>query len=253
MPNYFLRISQLLPITLFAVVLFVLCDGRANAQVLWYNGDPNNVTSIYSTDNSSTTENTAIAYDDFKVTGTGTWQVSGLFGDFLFANSATLPTTANWYILSGVSAGNGGTVVASGTSAIISASLGIYPTNTSYTSYQIAVTGLTDLDLGPGTYWLGIQPISSTSDAGYLQTTSGINAVGTPPGNDGNAFWSQTSQLDPETDAYFESTTAIKSTLSDFSLGVTGEVVPEPSTWALTFAGVGLVVIRGLRSRRARA
>jgi hypothetical protein len=104
--------------------------------------------------------------------------------------------------------------------------------------YTITVSGLT-LHLAMGTYWLGLQPISSGSDYGYLVSTSGANAVGTPPGNDGNAFFSQSADV-PGGAMSFAYASSPSDGPEDFSLGVTGSV-PEPSTWALAILGLGAI------------
>jgi hypothetical protein len=250
MPKLFLRIYDLVPISVCTLALILFSISQAHAQILWYNGDPNNVTSLYSADNSGSNGNAGIAYDDFNVTAAAGWQVNGVLGDFLYANSATTPTSANWEIRSGVSAGNGGTLVASGTSSVSVTSLGTYPTNTNYTSYQVAVTGL-NLNLSAGTYWLGLQTISSA--AGYLQSTVGTGAMGSPLGDDGDAFWTGSTLGIANDGEYFESSTSVNANAKDFSEGVTGTVAPEPSTWALTLVSLGLIALLRHRAKRFRA
>jgi hypothetical protein len=229
---------------LFAAALSLFSINGASAQVLWYNGDNNGVTGLFSTNSNSYSGYSGLVYDDFTVTSSGGWQVEGVYGNFLLPGAVS---NANWAILSGVSAGNGGTVVASGTSSVSLTAIG---TEGSSTLYKLAVTGL-NFNLAPGTYWLGLQPISSTG-YGYLVTTSGANAIGTPAGNDGNAFWTEASLGIPLDGLNFKSTTSVASNLDDFSLGVTGVPanVPEPSSWALTFVCVGLLAYLRTRSRR---
>jgi len=233
---------------LFAAALSLLSIGNASAQILWYNGDRNFVNSLNSTDNG--TGNSAIVYDDFTVTSSTGWQVTGVFGTFKLPNTVT---NANWEIRSGVSAGNGGTLLDSGENAPVVLTPGA--SSGGFTQYTVAVTGL-NFDLAPGTYWLGLQPIST--GAGFLVTTSGANAVGTPAGNDSNAFWTSSTLGIPNNGESFESTTSsgdpnLNSNLIAFSLGVDGTVVPvpEPSSWALVLVCMGLLASLRARSKRA--
>lgn len=58
-----------------------------------------------------------------------------------------------------------------------------------YTEYQVLISGL-NFHLGPGRYWLRVTPTINVADAySYNSATSGLNAVGQPPGNNGNSFW----------------------------------------------------------------
>jgi hypothetical protein len=203
---------------LFGAVLILASMTGAHAQ-LWYNGDDNGVNSYFSTDSPGYS---GIVYDDFNVTSSGGWEVNGVYGNFLDLSDVT---TANWEIRSAVSSGNGGTLVASGTSA---AAVTSSTDSFGGTLYNVSITGL-NFDLAAGTYWLGIQPVASAF--GYVVTTSGANAVGTPGGNNGNSFFS---------DNYGDN---FQSTTNDFSLGVNGtaQSVPEPSAWAMLFISLGLV------------
>jgi hypothetical protein len=245
MPNFTLRFFKLVPISVFAIALSFLSISHAGAQILWYNGDNDGNDYLYATNNSP--DYSGIVYDDFNVTSAGGWQVSGVFGNFLLPNTVS---TADWSILSGVSADNGGTVVASGTSPVTLTAIG---SEDGMTLYHVVVTGL-NVDLASGTYWLGLQPIVASGDYGYLVTTSGANAVGTPAGNDGNAFWTNSTLGIPNDGQYFQSTTAVASDLKDFSLGVSGtQAVPEPTSWALLLVGLGSLACWRLRIVQGKA
>ena len=156
--------------------------------VLWYNGDFDNVNGLYNgQDTAIGAGNFASVYDNFNVTGGG-WTVTEVFSDNL---TDTNVTGATWEIRSGVSAGNGGTLVASGTTAAPI----VTPTGRSgfgFTEFQIKVTGLNVflpvLTAGQF-YWLNVTPIGDLTGDSYNSTTVGANCIGTPCGNDQNAFF----------------------------------------------------------------
>ena len=232
---------------LFAVAFCLLSISGAKAQLLWYNGDRDTLDSIFAT---STGGNVGAVYDDFNVTAATGWNVTGVSGVFRLPDAVS---SASWEIRTGMSAGNGGTVVDSGTSSSLTLTeiAPANPANDHGPAYQLSVTGL-NFALGPGTYWLSLVPDSSAF--GYLVTTSGANAIGTPAGNNGNAFYLQTNlgSVVGGTSAAYESTTAVATDLHDFTLGVTGTVAtPEPSSIALSMVGFGLLGIY-LRRRLAR-
>jgi hypothetical protein len=81
----------------------------------------------------------------------------------------------------------------------------------------------------------------------FNTTTSGMNCVGTPCGNDGNS-WFNSSYFG----VFFGPASAQCDGCNDFSDGVIGNVVPEPATAALFICGLGtlLVVLRCRRAER---
>ena len=85
-----------------------------------------------------------------------------------------------------MSAGNGGTLVASGTGAATQTATGFSAYG--YNEYTIQVSGLS-VTLGPGTYWLTVCPLGAGTYQSFNDTTSGDNTIGQPPGNDGNSFF----------------------------------------------------------------
>ena len=193
--------------------LYLFASGAVTAvqaqTTLWYNGDFNHVSSLR--DNFISGYMDATVYDNFTVTVTsGGWHISTVFGNIQFGDTNGV-TTGNWCVRSGVSAGNGGTVVASGTDAPIT----LTPTGTIFygnTEFKVAITGL-NVTLAPGTYWLSVEPINSYS---YISTTSGANAVGSPAA-DGNAYWNS-----PTQSIYYELQPAPPSGFSDYSMGIVG-------------------------------
>ena len=188
-------------------------QGAAGSVVLWYNGDANGVNGLANEQNTTVAQ--AAVYDNFTVTAAGGWDITDVFSDNLMSTNVT---GATWEIRSGVSEGVGGTLVASGSTAT--------PTVTAtgrtffgFIEYQVKVSGLTVHlpQLGAGLfYWLNVTPTGDTTGRSFDSSTSGLNAVGTPPGNDQNAFFNST-----YFGAYFTST-ANEGQPYDFSMGVIG-------------------------------
>lgn len=178
---------------------------KAAPATLWYNGDFDGANGLRNEQSSSASSS---VYDDFIVPASDDlWVATAIFSNNL--SNATI-TGANWSIRSGMSAGNGGTIVASGSNSPVT----VTPTGGSgfgLSEYRVTVSGL-NIGLAPGTYWLNVTPVSATP-ASYDGTTSGANAVGQPPGNDGNSFWDSSTfsaNFSPQSD--------------DFSMGVIGTV-----------------------------
>ena len=131
-------------------------------------------------------------YDNFTTNGQ-TWTVTSVFSNNVMdAGLNTAITTAQWSIRTGVSEGNGGTVVASGTDPATVTATG--RSGFSGTEYQVLVTGL-NVNLPPlpagEFYFLDVVPVVDLAVFGqsFESTTSGANCVGTPCGNDGNSWW----------------------------------------------------------------
>jgi hypothetical protein len=137
----------------------------------------------------------AATWAPFTVPAGQTWEVTGLFSnDFssygVLDQSPNQPVSAAyWSINQGVVAGNGGTSVASGTSAAT-----ITPTGRSsfeLNEYTVQVKGI-GVTLTAGTYWMIVVPLCTNtanvycdgvffqSDADYVNTTP-ANAVGVEP------------------------------------------------------------------------
>jgi hypothetical protein len=226
---------------LFVTAALVVVNSTAIAQAppgsLWYNGDFNDVNGLANERNTVVTQ--AAVYDDFNVTAPG-WNVTAVFSDNL---SYTVITAADWEIRTGISEGNSGTLVASGTtnSPIVTLTgrggFGIQ-------EYMVEVTGLNVfLPMLPSGqhYWLNVTPVGNGSGRSFISTTSGMNCVGAPCGNDGNSFFNST---------FFGTYFAGPSNI-DYSMGVIGSVVPEPATVALLTCGVGALLIAVRRRRGA--
>jgi len=209
---------------------------------LWYNGDWNGVNGLANERNTAVTQ--AAVYDDFNVTAPLGWNVTAVFSDNL---ENTVITAADWEIRTGISEGNAGTLIASGTTnSPVVTLIGVCQ---EFCEYRIEVTALNVfLPMLPSGqhYWLNVAPVGNGTGRSFNTTTSGANCVGTPCGNDQNAFFNSTFF-----GAYFTST-ANESQPYDFSNGVIGTVIPEPSPWAtMALGAVALIGARQLRwSRR---
>ena len=92
-------------------------------------------------------------------------------------------------------------------------------------------------------YWLNLTPVGFGHGSSLNSTTSGANCVGSPCGNDDNAFWNSTSF-----GVFFDHTYNHGQGENDFSMGVIGMEVPEPATVALLTCGAGALLI-ALRRR----
>jgi hypothetical protein len=222
-----------------ALALNTTAIAQAPPGSLWYNGDHNGVQALANERNTDVTQ--AAVYDDFNVTASPGWNVTALFSDnFAFANI----TAADWEIRTGISEGSAGTLIASGTTnspVVTQMHCGINGCLVT----EVEVTGLNVfLPMLPSGqhYWLNVTPVGDGRGRSFNWTTSGTNCVGTPCGNDQNAFFNST-----YFGAYFTST-ANESQPYDYSMGVIGNVVPEPPPWAMM--AMGAVVLVGVQQLR---
>jgi hypothetical protein len=233
---------KLLNRAVFGFLSFASPSVMVANSVLWYNGDlPSGGGTV---NEESSNIGSANVYDDFNVTDAGGWQVDRLWSNDSMQFQGV--TSASWSIRFGMSAGNPGTIVASGTTSATQTPTGRYNASLGFNEYTIQITGL-NVYLSPGKYWLsvspfvGSDPISNGSLRSYVSLTFGANSVGDPAGNNGGGFiyW-----------PYAGYNYAPNFFNQDYSMGLAGTVVPEPSSLALLIAGA--ILVRGLvRTRPA--
>jgi hypothetical protein len=231
--------------TLQYIALLVWFALRANGQAppgaLWYNGDmngspdgsglPNQIG--FGASDECHLEDPSQIYDDFTVPGPFAWNVTEVFSDNILGPSTTI-SGAVWEIRQGVSTGNPGIVIASG----FTLTPNLTPTGrTGFmtcngvgdTENRVTVTGL-NVFLLPGQYWLSVTLFGSgwgpvgfcCTDGSFSDNsfTVGADCVGTPCGNDGNAFVKSPND-------FWAPTTG------DFAMGVVGTTCPNCGNMAL--------------------
>jgi hypothetical protein len=213
------------------LALLVAVAIPSSALTIWYGGDPDMYSALRSQQGG--TISNAMTYDNFYATGSG-WDVYYLVGNFAMDFQAS---DMAYEIRSGVSEGNGGTLVSSGVIDVTQTATGNTNSDWGTSSNVYTLAGnTTPIQLAAGEYWIGMAPVigdpTSSSNA-FVATTSGSGGIGTPL-NDGNSFFNWAGE------GYnFTSTSNIFGTSKDFSYGVfANPVVPEPGSM-LVF-GMGL-------------
>lgn len=166
-------------------------------------------------------------FDDFDVPAGG-WHIVGVFSNNLKLTTFTGEvTTAHWEIRTGITADNVGTVVASGTDSASWTPTGRHwgdPdfSNRYWDEYTVEVSGL-NVTLAEGKYCLAVAPmVPGWNPPTALSITSGSDAVGDPPGDNGNSFHLTA------TSTYPEDLSARFKALTDFSLGLYVSTPPTP-------------------------
>jgi hypothetical protein len=239
-----------------ALVLAGASAVRGADIVLFYGGDldPFNPNANALANERNTAIGRSNVYQNFIVPTGQTWGVHSLFSNDLVApdNNSALPvfTSADWSIRTGVSAGNSGSVVASGTSPVI-----VTPTGRTLfgmTEYNFDVLGL-NITLGPGMYWMNVTPVDSGTGRSLNSDTQGLNAIGSQV--TGQQFWDSPGTLPTGFGQTFANSFQPGATTPGddrFSDGIDGQIVsiPEPGTLLLT--GIGLAGLLGYRARRRK-
>ena len=228
-------------VALLSLFALLFLSTFASAATLFYAGDfdPTNPNA-----NGLANENDAIVggnpygaatYENFTTDPSG-WNVTGLFSNNL---SQLTPTAGYWEIRSGVSEGNGGTLVASGTGAVNNTPTG--RSGFGYTEYKNEVDGLNVTLTGGTQYWEAVVPVCTTCAGRAFNTnTFGLNQIGTNTPNQQffNSSFFGANFTNANNEGVFPA----------FSQGVVGTTVPEPSS--LIMLGSGLLAVAGVVRRR---
>jgi hypothetical protein len=232
-------------LALLAVLLFAagrLANAQCPSGCLFYGGDfdINNPNA-----NALANENDAIVggnpygaatFQNFLISGSS-WNVTNMFTDNL---SGLNPSTGYWEIRTGMSEGNGGTLIASGTNPLSHTLTGRI--DFGYAEYRDEVNGL-NLTLAPGTYWMAVVPQDPKDDNRSFNTnTFGLNAVGMQMSDRQffNSAFFGAAFINADNTGIFPT----------FSNGVIGTEVPEPSS--LMMLGSGLAAAAGLGRKGPR-
>ena len=141
------------------------------AGALWYNGDFDGVDGL-TNEQDTFAEGYSRIYDDFNVPDAAGWDVNSVFSNNL---ASTNISSATFEIRQGVSEGNPGTLIASGTTVTPE----VTPTGRSgfgFIEFMVQVNDL-NIHLDPGNYFLNVTPVDNL-DGGrsFDSTTSGATA-----------------------------------------------------------------------------
>jgi hypothetical protein len=212
-----------------AILAIVGLAAAASAQTIFYGGDPDLVNGLSAEFNTVISD--AYTFDDFDHPG-GT--IASIFGNY-FADIT--PSGFEWEIRQGMSVGNGGALMASGST---DGSWTWAPNgfnNFGFLGYTM-VADITDVSLPAGTYHLALSPRGQGFGRSFVQTTSGANSIGSPIGN-GNSFF--------HSSFFGVNYGRVQDQLgfdADFSYGV--NLIPAPASLAL----LGLGGLAATRRRR---
>ena len=209
---------------------------------LWYGGDLNHVNGLANErDSSLGIGQFAHVFGDFVVPTGQMWNVTGLYSNNY--DSMTGVNSVEWSIRQGITDGNGGTLIASGTAGPGNFQVIFHnPGDFGYTEYSVNAFNLSGITLTAGTYFLNVTPIGSGNGRSFVSDTSGTGCIGNPCGNTSNSFFDSNFF-----GANYQPTSA-QGQPGDFSMGVQGNLIPEPATWALLGLGTLLVAVRRRRS-----
>lgn len=239
-------LSGLVRLVAGVLVASVLGTMSVKADVpLWYNGDFDGRDALVN----QTGPADGLVYDNFIVPVGQTYHITGVFSNNLMYSPGDA-SSAYWEIRSGVSAGNGGTLVASGDGADSLSATGRFLDLGLFKVFEYTNLVSVNVVLGAGTYWLAVAPDVSDQNS-YISSTSGAGAIGSPPGNDGNSYSSSIFFGDN-----FVPTSDIEGAGTwDYSMGIIGTAavngVPEPST--LLAGMLGMAACAGYAWNRRRS
>ena len=207
-------------------LLTIASLGTAQAQ--FFGGYADGVTNMPTGNNSPIGPPLRMVYDDF------TFDIAGdiISFEMIGLNNTGSPVAMYYEIRSGVSAGNGGTLLFSGNTQgatqgalPLDGSLGTPPPGPGqYGWYDGGLPVGSPIHLDPGTYWVGLAPLEQFGSFD-VTSTQGLGSIGHPIDN-GNAFYYDSSN--PSADFISMGT-------NDFGLRVltAASTVPEPGTLSL--------------------
>ena len=213
------------------LVLLLVASPASYGETLFYGGDATNLGEYLNQSNYLTDDFTQ--YAQFTVPSGQYWNVSSLFANTLYnmndnsAQNSPTNSTAVFEIRSGVTTGDGGILLSTGTVSAIPSPNGF--SNAGYDGFRLEADLPSPILLGEGSYWASLVPIGDGSGFAFIYLTDGTNGTGT--GNQTNYFTSGASVFEPTTVGY--------------SLGVLGELVLEPSSAILL-----LTALLGMRRCR---
>ena len=170
--------------TIFACCVVVIGLSSAGlADTLFYNGDPSGPDATQNQRTFGTAN--VYQYTEFTVPAATQWQVTGVFANTVYNLDNNFPlnspsnTQAFFEIRSGVSNGNGGTLLDSGTVSALPVPMGF--SNAGYDGFRIEAD-FSPIQLSAGTYWMSIVPVGNNDNLAFVWDTPGTNGVNVVPG-----------------------------------------------------------------------
>ena len=240
------RLTLVIPLfTLLFLSTFAHAD-----YILFYAGDFNpqdpNANALANENDAIVSGNPygAATYQNFIIPAGHTWYINSMFTNNL---ASINPQAGYWELRTGMSEGNGGTLIASGTNALGPGSFDWTPTGRNgfgLTEYQAHVQGL-GLTVGSGQYWESVVPIALNDNGRSFNS------------NTFNCFASSCIGTEQDDDQFFNSAFFAANydnannwgVFQRFSSGIDGyDATPEPST--LVMLGSSVVGVGALLRRR---